>query len=73
MLEQVLVLLDEFLWSEPTIFIEQVNFKNLLFVFSVSRSEKGCNDEWEIISESSVSDVGGENVVVVWIEELFLS
>ena len=71
MLEEVLVLLNKLLTSQPTILIEQVDFKDLLFVFSISRAEQSCNNEWEKVPECSVPNVLGENVVVVRVEKLY--
>lgn len=69
-LEQILILLNQLLWSQPAILIKQINLKNLLLVLSVGWTEQSSNDEWEKVSESSESDVCCENVVIVWVKEL---
>ena len=72
-LEQVFVLLYQFLASQPTIFVEKVDFQNLLLVLTVSWTEQGCHNEWEEVSECSVSHILSENVVVVRVKELMSS
>jgi hypothetical protein len=65
MLEQVFILLNKFLRSEPAILIKQVDLQNLLLILSVGRTEQCRNDEWEKVSECSESDICCENVVIV--------
>lgn len=72
-LEQVFVLLYQFLASQPAIFVEKVDFQNLLLVLTVSWTEHGCHNEWEEVSECSESHVLSENVVVVRVKELMSS
>lgn len=72
MLEQILILLNQLLRPQPAIFVEQVNLQYLLLVFSVGSTEECSNHKGEIVSESSVSYVCCEDVVVVWVEELML-
>lgn len=49
-LEKILILLNEFLTSQPAILVEEVDFQNLLLVLSVGWTEQGGNDEWEEVS-----------------------
>ena len=70
MVKKVLVLLDKLLSAEVAILIEQIDLQDLLAVRCVSISEDVGDEEGEDVSESTVSDVGGEGVVVVWIKEL---
>jgi hypothetical protein len=65
MLEEILILLDKLLASQPAILIKQVYLQNLLLVFSISRTEQGCNNEGEKVSECSESHVLGKDVVIV--------
>ena len=70
MLEKILILLNQLLWSKPTILIEQVNFQDLLLVLSISWTKQCSNNKWEEVSECSKSNICCENVVIVWIKEL---
>ena len=65
MVKKVLVLLDKLLSAEVAILIEQIDLQDLLAVRCVSISEDVGDEEGEDVSESTVSDVGGEGVVVV--------
>ena len=65
MLEQILILLDKLLTSQPAILIKQVDLQNLLFVLSISRAKQGCDHEGEEVPESSESDILREDVVIV--------
>jgi len=65
MVKKVLVLLDKLLRAEVAILIEEIDLQDLLAVGCVSISENVGDEEGEDVSESTVSDVGGEGVVVV--------
>ena len=65
MVKKVIVLLDKLLRAEVAILIEQIDLQDLLAVRCVSISEDVGDEEGEDVSESTVSDVGGEGVVVV--------
>ena len=56
--------------SEVAVFVEEVYLKDLLAVGGVGVGEDEGYEEGEGVSEGSVSDVGGEGVVVVGVEEL---
>jgi hypothetical protein len=65
MVEQVLVLLDEFLGAEVTILVEEVDFEDLFAVRGVGIGEDVGDEEGEDVAEGAVAEVGGEDVVVV--------
>ena len=70
MVEEVFVLLDQLLRSEVAVLVEEVYFEDLLAVGGVCVGEDVGDVVGELVSECSVSDVGGEGVVVVGVEEL---
>ena len=65
MVEEVFVLLDQLLRSEVAVLVEEVNFEDLLAVGGVCVGEDEGDEEGEHVSECSVSDILGENVVIV--------
>jgi len=67
--QKVFVLFNEFLGSELNVFIEQVDLQELSLVVPVDVSENGEVDNGEDVSHESESEVVGEGVVVVCVEE----
>lgn len=55
MLKHVFVLLDEFLGSEPAVFIEQVDFQDLFPVGRVGIDEEESDQEGEGVPEGPES------------------
>lgn len=49
MLEQILILFNELLTSEPAVFIKEINFKHLLLVLSIGRTEQSCDHKRKIV------------------------
>lgn len=72
MIEKIFVLLNQLLWAEIAILIKKIYLENLLSVRSVGISEYESNQEGKNVTECSVSDVGGESVVVIGVKELLL-
>ena len=68
--QKVFILFNEFLGSELNVFIEQVDLQKLSLVVPVDVSEDGEVDDGEDVSHESESDVVGEGVVVICVEEL---
>jgi len=58
------------LGSEVAILVKKIDFEDLFTVGGVCISENESYEEGEDISECSISDIGGEGVVVVGVEEL---
>lgn len=76
-LEQILVLLDQLLSPEPAVLVEEVDFGDLRLVLAelayaipVGEVEEGGIDDGEEVPQRPEADVGGEDVVVVGVEEL---
>ena len=67
--QKVFVLFNEFLGSELNVFIEQVDLQELSLVVPIDVSENGEVDNGEDVSHKSESEVVGEGVVVVCVEE----
>jgi hypothetical protein len=59
--------------SEVAVLVEQVYLEDLLAVGGVGVGEDEGYEEGEDVSECSVSDIGGEGVVIVGVEELYRS
>lgn len=70
MFKHVLVLLYKFVCSEVAVLIEKVDFEDLFAIWWVGISENVAYEKREKVSEGSVADIDGENVVVVGVEEL---
>ena len=70
MVEQILVLLHKFLRAEVAVLIKQIDLEYLLAIGGVGISEDVGDEEGEDVAEGAVSDVGGEGIVVVGVEEL---
>lgn len=70
MIEQILVLLHKFLRSEVAVLVEEVDLEDLFAIRGVSIGEDVGDEEREDVAEGAVSDVGGEGVVVIGVEEL---
>jgi hypothetical protein len=68
--EHILVLLDKLISSQIAVLVEKVDLENLLAIRRVGIGKDVGDEEGEDISEGSVADVGGENVVVVRVKEL---
>jgi hypothetical protein len=68
--EQVLVLLDEFLGAQVAVLVEEVDLEDLLAVGGVGVGEDIGDQEGEDVAEGAVPDAGREGVVVVGVEEL---
>lgn len=71
MLEEILILFNELLTSKPAVLIKEVNFKHLLLVLSIGRTEQCRDHKREKVPESSEPHVLCEDVVVVGVEKLF--
>ncbi len=69
-LKKIFILLNKFLRSQVTIFIEQIDFQYLLSISVISESNEASNEEREEVSEISISDACGEGVIIVSIEPL---
>jgi hypothetical protein len=67
--QKVFVLFNEFLGSELNVFIKQVDLQKLSLVVPVDVSEDGEVDDGEDISHKSESEIVGEGIVVVCVEE----
>lgn len=63
-------MLDEFLGSEVTILIEEIDFQDLKSVPVVSKSNQSSHGQGEEVPESPEPDAGGKGVVVIGIEPL---
>lgn len=70
MVKKILVLLDKLLSAEVAILIKEINFEDLFAVWGIGISKDVSDEEGEDVTESSVAEVGGEGVVIVWVEEL---
>jgi hypothetical protein len=58
------------LGSEVAVLVEEIDLEDLLAIWRVSISEDEGDEEGENGSEGAVTDVGGEDVVVIGVEEL---
>jgi hypothetical protein len=65
MFKQITVLFNKFMCSQITILVEDVSFKNLLPIATICVNKKISYKYGEDIAESSETNVGCENVIVI--------
>lgn len=71
MVENIFVLLYEFVGSQIAVLIKEVNFENLFAIRWVCIGKNVGDEEGKDVSECSVADISREDVVVVGVEELY--
>lgn len=70
MFHQILIVLHQLLGSELHILIEQIHLGQLWLVVVVDLGKNTHLNDREHISKSPQSDIGGDDIVIVRIEEL---
>lgn len=69
--EEILILLDEFLRTKVAVFVKEVDLEDLETVVIVAEAHQSGDHEGKEVAESSEANAGSDCIVVVAIEKLY--